>query len=125
MSLEDLLPDRARGFWTGAVVAVATAVVATAVIAPFRQEFGRLDTGLCFLFFTALIASAWGIRVGLVSAVANYLCLNYFFIPPLHRLVVRDPKNVGSWILETSVFAATAVVVGRRPAVRDRDEPSR
>lgn len=116
MTLHDLLPERYRRFWIGAVVAVAIAAALTAVIAPFRQEFGRLDTGLCFLFFTVVIASIWGIRVGLVSASANYLCLNYFFVPPLYRLVVQDPKNLGSWILEISIFALTAVIVGRRPA---------
>jgi hypothetical protein len=51
-----------------------------------------------------------------VAAAANYLCLNYFFVPPLHRLVIRDPKNLGSWILEISIFTLTAVIVGRRPA---------
>lgn len=63
-----------------------------------------------------LVASLWDLRVGLVSAAANYLCLNFFFVPPLHRLVMQDPKNLGSWILEISVFALTAVIVGRRPA---------
>ena len=116
MSLQDRLPERCGGFWTGAAVAVVVAAVLTALIAPFRQEFGRLDTGLVFLFVTALVASLWGIRVGLVAAAANYLCLNYFFVPPLHRLVIRDPKNLGSWILEISIFTLTAVIVGRRPA---------
>lgn len=93
----------------------ASAAAITAAIREFREEVGLLDTGLLFLALTLLATSLWGRRVGLLAAAANYFCLNFFFIEPLHRLVIHDPKNLGAWFLEIAVFVGVAIVGGRTP----------
>jgi two-component system sensor histidine kinase KdpD len=93
---------------------VAAAALLTLVLTHFRQEVGTLDSGLVYLALTLLIASVWGRRVAVVAAAVDYLCLNYFFIEPLHKITVHDPKNLGAWILEVSVFLGVALVGARR-----------
>ena len=98
--------------WVGVCVAVMTALLWTALLVPNRPEVGALDAGLLYLVLVVAIARIWGIAVGLFAAALDYLSLNYFFIEPLHRFVVHDPKNVGAWVTETLVFAAAAVLAG-------------
>ena len=96
----------------GAILTLVTATVLTAALTHFRQEVGLLDTGLILLALTLLMASVWGPQIGLLAAAINYFCLNFFFIEPIHRIVVQDPKNLGAWILEVSLFLGVAVVAG-------------
>ena len=105
--------------WIGLAAAVVTATLWTVVLSSNRQEAGTLDAGLLYLILVVAVARVWGVAVGLVAAAVDYACLNYFFIEPLHRFVVHDPKNVGAWILETCVFAAAALLAGVAP-LRDR-----
>jgi two-component system sensor histidine kinase KdpD len=103
-----------RDVRAGILVEVAGAVVLTAAISYFRGEVGLLDTGLIFLALTLLASSLWGRRLGLFAAAVNYLCLNFFFIEPIHRIVIQDPKNLGAWVLEVFLFVGVAIVGGRR-----------
>jgi two-component system sensor histidine kinase KdpD len=98
----------------GACADVACASLLTVAITHFRTEVGLLDTGLIFLALTLLAASLWGIWVGILAAGVNYFCLNFFFIEPLHKIVIHDPKNLGAWFLEVSLFLGVAIVASRR-----------
>ena len=112
MSPRESFRRRVSAPWVGVRVAVVTAVIWTALLVPNRQEVGAVDAGLLYLVLVVAIARIWGIAVGLLAAALDYLSLNYYFIEPLHRFVVHDPKNVGAWITETLVFAAAAVLAG-------------
>jgi two-component system sensor histidine kinase KdpD len=105
---------RREDFRAGVVFEGASALILTVAISHFRGEVGLLDTGLIFLALTLVVAAVWGRAVGLFAAALNYFCLNFFFIEPIHRIVVQDPKNAGAWVLEVSLFVGTALVAGRR-----------
>jgi len=96
----------------GFVIASATAALLTVALTQYRQEVGLLDTGLFYIALTLVMASIWGIQIGVFAAAVNYFCLNFFFIEPIHRIVVQDPKNLGAWILEVSLFLGVALVGG-------------
>jgi two-component system sensor histidine kinase KdpD len=95
------------------VIALAAALM-TAAVSHFRGEVGLLDTGLIFLALTLVQAWLWGRWLAFFAAGVDYFCLNFFFIPPLHRIVVQDPKNLGAWVLEVGLFVGVAFL-GSRP----------
>jgi two-component system sensor histidine kinase KdpD len=78
----------------GVAAATGSTAILIAALAPFQHKVGLLNEGLLFLLLTLLISSTWGWQVGLFAAVLSNLALNFFFVPPLHRLIVHGPTNV-------------------------------
>jgi two-component system sensor histidine kinase KdpD len=88
-----------------AVAAVAYAIL-TAALAPFLAANAILDVALVYLLLTLVVAALWGYWVGLVSAIAADLLVNFFFVPPLHKFTVQQPANVVALI----IFLAVALI---------------
>jgi two-component system sensor histidine kinase KdpD len=97
-----------REFPVAYLVAVASTALLTAVLAPFREEVGLLNEGLLFLLLTLLISSVWGRNAGIFAAVITNLSFNFFFIDPLYRLTVQEPKNT----VALFVFLIVSIVGG-------------
>jgi K+-sensing histidine kinase KdpD len=64
---------------------------------------------LTYVLVVVLIATRWGMREAMVTAVVAAACLNFFFLPPFLTLTIADPQN---WIAFI-VFALTAMIVGQ------------
>jgi two-component system sensor histidine kinase KdpD len=76
---------------------------------------------LGMLFLAAVVAAAtlWGLAIALYTATLSFLCWNYFFIPPVGRFTIREPRDV----IAILVFSGVAVATGLL-ASRVRDEAS-
>ena len=86
-------------------------VAALDLIAPIAS------LGVVPLLVVLALAVHRGQLAALAAAVLSVLGLNYFFIPPVHRLTIADDENV----VALSVLLIAAVVVGRLAAQsRDR-----
>jgi len=96
-----------------------TAAALLAGIVFLSQAFHANQTtvALVMLLLVHFIASRWGLRYSIPTAVAAMCCLNYFFIPPIHTFSVSDPKND----LALTVFLV-ASVISSRVAHRIRSE---
>jgi two-component system sensor histidine kinase KdpD len=84
----------------------------TATLAPVHERFSSTTVALALLLVVVFAATLWGSRPALVAAVFGVLCLNFFFLPPLHTFVIAAPQN---W-MALAAFLITAVTVGQLSA---------
>lgn len=68
------------------------------------------------LLVVLFVATAWGARPAILSAVLGVLCFNFFFLPPLGTLTIASPDN---WVALVA-FLITAVVAGQLSAYARR-----
>ena len=79
--------------------------------------------GFAYLLGVLWIAATWGVVEAVLASTVAVLCFNYFFLPPIGRLVIADPQN---WVALFS-FLATALVAShlsdraKRQAVEARN----
>lgn len=90
----------------GFVVAGAVLAATTAGLAPFAGEGDLMNVTLVYLLVVLLAAAAWGYAVGLGTALAAALLVNFFFVEPLHTLAVASDANA----VALAVFLAVALI---------------
>jgi two-component system sensor histidine kinase KdpD len=83
--------------------------LAAIVFSSLYFHANQTTVALILLLLVHFIASRWGLRYSIPTAVAAMCCLNYFFIPPLRTFAVNDPKND----LALAVFLVASVVSSR------------
>src|SRR6476646_1189771 len=90
-------------------LAAATLAVVSALLVTLRAH-ANLAT-VCLVLVLAVMGTAIALGSGpaLQNAVLATLTLNYFFIPPIYTLSIRDPEN---WVA-FSVFVLCAIAVGQ------------
>ena len=66
--------------------------------------------GVVFVLAVMFVAVRRGEVAAVVTAFASVLALNFFFIPPRHRLTIADDHNV----VALGVLLIAALVVGRQ-----------
>jgi two-component system sensor histidine kinase KdpD len=79
---------------------------ATAGLAPLLGDDDIVTVAMLFLLVVLLASATWGYLAGLLSAVLADVLLNVFFVPPVHRLTVQEPRNVVALL----IFLAVAIV---------------
>ena len=62
--------------------------------------------GFTFLLAVVLVSANWGLKYALFMVVVSTLAYDYFFLPPLLRFTISDPKN---WVALLA-FLVTAIV---------------
>lgn len=97
---------------TGYGAAVGAVAGATLFLYLLREHINQLTIGLTLLLVVLFVATAWGPRPGIVSALLGVVCLNFFFLPPLHTFTIADPENWTALV----VFLITAITVGQLSA---------
>jgi two-component system sensor histidine kinase KdpD len=98
-----------------AVLAVAAVVAA---ILPFRAVLPPPAVMLACVPVIVALAYAAGPGPSAVSALAAFVAVNFFFVPPYHRLSVSSPSE---WVALV-VFLLVALVSGQQAArVRERE----
>jgi two-component system sensor histidine kinase KdpD len=90
-----------------ALVGVTYAVL-TLLLVPTAESGHLLNVALVYLLVCLISAAFWGYMVGLISACAADLLVNFFFVPPVHTLSVSD----GSGVIALLLFLAVAAVGG-------------
>jgi two-component system sensor histidine kinase KdpD len=107
------MPARPRGRllphavlpWAG-----STALV-FAVIGVGELFSGLLEQeALGMLFLAAVVGAAtlWGLAIAVYAAALSFLSWNFFFIPPIYRLTINQPRD----IIAILVFAGVALATG-------------
>ena len=92
-----------------------------------RESMSLDGQVLVYLLAVVVLAIVGGVIVGVVSAIAAALLINYFFVEPVHTLDVGDPDQVVALVVFVAVAAlvsgAVEVAVRRaRAAERARAE---
>jgi two-component system sensor histidine kinase KdpD len=81
----------------------------TGVLDLLRNGLGIQIEALLYLLPVGVSTVVWGLGPGIAAAIAAFLAFNYFFIEPLHTLVVHQPQDV----LVLFAFLIIAVVISQ------------
>ncbi len=109
------------------LLAVAGLPLLTTVLAASRDHVGLPSALLFFLVMTIVVAALGGLVVGVVTAIAAAVLVNWFFVPPLHELRISDAENIVALVVFVAVAAVVSILVDRaatrsREALRARAE---
>jgi two-component system sensor histidine kinase KdpD len=102
----------------GYVLAILAIALSTVLFLPGRATFAKGQWALLYLLIVVLVAGASGTGPAILAAILGFLAWNFFFLPPYHTFVIRDPKD---W-LSLVVFLAVGIVMGVQTGrMRDRE----
>ena len=96
--------------WGAALVLPA---LLTLVLQATHTEQSLSMEVMFYLATTVLVAMIGGLLPALVTALAGFLLLNWFFTPPVGRWTVAEPQNVATLVVFVATAAAVASVVDR------------
>jgi two-component system, OmpR family, sensor histidine kinase KdpD len=91
----------------GACFSVAAVGIVTGTIFALRNHVPVLSLGVLYLPAVLVVAVLFGLAFAVAVSIAGMLAFNFFFLPPVHTLALRDSEN---W-LALAVYLVTAVVV--------------
>ena len=106
-----------RSAATGALAAVASVALVTAVIFGLRELVPVVSTGVVYMLAVLFVSSFFGLWFGLLSALLSALAFNFFHIPPTGRFTIADGEN---WVALGVFLVAAAVISGLAGAARAR-----
>jgi K+-sensing histidine kinase KdpD len=113
----------ARRVWWGLAAAATGLAGLTALLAPTRPALSLASVALLYLVPVIAAAAIGGVWPALAAAVGADLLVNFFFIPPLHTLVVQNRDH--AIVLVVYVLVAAAVSIAVDVAARQRERAAR
>jgi two-component system sensor histidine kinase KdpD len=93
--------------WLGALTTVGAVAVGTAVVYPLKSVAPAVSLGVVYIPGVLLVATIWGLRLGLATALLSALAFNWFHIPPVDHLSVGDSRDLVA-LLVFAIVAATS-----------------
>ncbi len=90
----------------GILAVVAAVAAGTLLVYPLKSVAPVVSLGIVYLPGILLVSVVWGLRLGLLAALASALAFNFFQIPPLHRFTIAEEEN---WVALVA-FAIAAIV---------------
>src|SRR3954452_15606489 len=103
----------------GVVAAALGVALTTLLVFALRGVAPVVSLGVVYLLTVLVIASIWGVWLGVATALASALAFNFFHIPPTGRLAISGGEN---WVALAVFFVAAALAssvteLARRRAV--------
>jgi two-component system, OmpR family, sensor histidine kinase KdpD len=90
----------------GVLVATGSLALTTVLLYPLSEIAPPVSLGVLYLLAVLLVATLWGLRLGLATSVAAAAAFNFFHIPPTGRFTIADAEN---WVA-LAVFLVAALV---------------
>lgn len=93
------------------LLAILVTALFTLIFLPFRTAEGQDHTILSLLYLLPVVISSvlWGLGPGALVALASFLVLNYFFVPPYYTLFVHRTPD----LLVLIVFLVVSITIGQ------------
>jgi two-component system sensor histidine kinase KdpD len=91
----------------GFVVAIGSVALVTASIYGLRELVPVVSTGVVYMLAVLLVASYWGLVLGLLTALLSAAAFNFFHIPPTGEFTIADGEH---WVA-LGVFFVAAVAI--------------
>ena len=85
---------------------------ATSLLKPFGTHVNPTTVALSFLLVVLFLATAWGSKPAVLASLPGVVCFNFFFLPPIGTLQIRNPDN---WVAFFA-FLITALTAGQLSA---------
>jgi two-component system sensor histidine kinase KdpD len=106
----------------GAIVAVAAVALCTLIIYPLKHVAPVVSLSVVYLPAVLVVSITWGAWLGMATAVLSALAFNFFHLPPVGELTIRDSSN---WVALAAFFVvagiASSVAEVTRARARDAD----
>ncbi len=112
-----MLLTRRPPLWLGIVAAAAGVTLTTLVVFALRAVAPVVSLGVVYLVAVLVIASTWGVWLGLATALASALAFNFFHIPPTGRFTITGVEN---WVALVVFFLAAALTSSLTEVARRR-----
>jgi C4-dicarboxylate-specific signal transduction histidine kinase len=93
-------------------------VVAVLTFVSFRLRVNLTISSLLYLTIVVLFSITDAVAASIFVSILAVLCLDYFFIPPIYSLELRNPLDSVALV----VFMATALLISRLMSQRKRAE---
>jgi two-component system sensor histidine kinase KdpD len=94
----------------GLLVAAASVGAATALLYPLEQLAPVVSLGVVYLLPVLVLSTFWGLRLGVLTALASAAAFNFFHLPPVGRFTIADSRNWAALAaLLTVALAASSV----------------
>ena len=93
-------------FAGGLLVAAVSIAAVTLILFPLRDVAPVVSLGVVYLLAVLLVASVWGLWLGLATAFASAIAFNFFHIPHTGRFTINEGEN---WVA-LAVFLVAALV---------------
>jgi K+-sensing histidine kinase KdpD len=106
-------PSRPLTFWSGWILSMVAPLALTLVL-NFMGGPKLRDYAFLYLGLVAIIAVTFGLWPSLVSALASFLLIDYFFVPPYYTLTISDEQDIVNLI----VLLGAAGLVGGLGSLR-------
>jgi K+-sensing histidine kinase KdpD len=98
------LPPR----WLGLATMLVVLALATLLVYPLKAVAPAVSLGVVYIPGVLLIATVWGLRLGLLTALFSAAAFNWFHLPPLGALDISADHD----LVALAVFAIVAVASG-------------
>jgi two-component system sensor histidine kinase KdpD len=92
----------------GILAALVVVAVGAGVVAALESIAEPASLGIVFIPGVLLIATVWGLRLGLGTAVLSALVFNFFYLPPLRKLSINTQHDIVALV----VFVIVAIASG-------------
>jgi K+-sensing histidine kinase KdpD len=107
----------------GLVATFATVAVGTLIVWPLKSVAPPVSLGVVYIPGVLAIATIWGWRLGVLSAVASALAFNWFHIPPTGRFTIaadRDAIGLVVFVIVAIASSSLAELARARAAEAER-----
>jgi K+-sensing histidine kinase KdpD len=92
----------------GILAALVVVAVGAGITAALESIAEPASLGIVFIPGVLLIATVWGLRLGLGTAIVSALVFNFFFLPPLRKLTINTQHDIVALV----VFVIVAIAGG-------------
>jgi two-component system, OmpR family, sensor histidine kinase KdpD len=108
----------------GVVAALLAVALCTLLVFPLKHIAPVVSLSVVYLPAVLVVSITWGAWLGFATAVASALAFNFFHLPPLGELTIRESSN---WVALVTflVVAALASSVAEVTRARARDAEDR
>jgi two-component system, OmpR family, sensor histidine kinase KdpD len=102
------LSAKAPSTGLGILAAVAVVAIGAGIAAALETIAEPVSLGIVFIPGVLLIATVWGLWMGIGTAVVSALVFNFFFLPPLRTLTINAQHDIVALV----VFIIVAITGG-------------
>ncbi len=102
------LSARSPSTGLGILAALVVVAIGAGITAALESIAEPASLGIVFIPGVLLIATVWGLRLGLGTAIVSALVFNFFFLPPLRKLTINTQHDIVALV----VFVIVAIAGG-------------
>ncbi|HJZ38148.1 MAG TPA: DUF4118 domain-containing protein, partial [Solirubrobacterales bacterium] len=102
------LSPKAPSTALGILAALVVVAIGTGIVAALETIAEPVSLGIVFIPGVLLIATVWGLWLGIGTAVLSALAFNFFYLPPLRDFSINAQHDIVALV----VFVIVAIASG-------------